>query len=107
MTSQHPEAHPHQRPEERRHDGVEPQRPREAEEEEVESNVVPVLDDEDEQHAEPRTRGDRTGAELSSSSNVLFRWSLLAHEFSEPSGAARGPPALAAAPEAGRRPLQH
>jgi type I restriction enzyme, S subunit len=47
VTTHHTQPEPHQRPEECRHDGVPPQRPGEGPEQELESDPVGVLDDED------------------------------------------------------------
>ena len=54
MTTHHAQPEPHQRPKERRHDGVPPQRPGEGPEQELKSDPVGVLDDEDQQ--DPRRR---------------------------------------------------
>ena len=63
MTTHHAQPEPHQCPEYRHRDGVEPQRPDEAQEEEVELDALPVLDDEDEQDCQAAQRGDRPAAE--------------------------------------------
>ena len=43
------ESEPHQCSEHRHHDGVQPERPREAPPEEVDGDILPILDDEDDE----------------------------------------------------------
>src|SRR5215218_4281814 len=49
VTTHHTQPEPHQRPKERRHDRVPPQRPGEGPEQELESDPVGVLDDENQE----------------------------------------------------------
>jgi hypothetical protein len=82
VATHHAESEPHQRAEERHHDGVEPQRPREAQPQEVEPDVFGVLDDEDDQDADAGERRDRSAAQLAPAAP---RW-LLAHDAASDSG---------------------
>src|SRR4030095_11606076 len=59
VTTHHAQPEPHQRPKERRHDGVPPQRPGEGPEQELESDPIGVLDDEDQQDPETGQRRER------------------------------------------------
>src|SRR5215218_1061789 len=66
MTTHHAQPEPHQRPEQRSNDGVQPQRPGEAHEQEVELDVLGVLENEDEQHPDAGERSDRPTAQPTS-----------------------------------------
>src|SRR5918993_2731615 len=65
VTTHHAQPEPHQRPKDRRHDGVPPQRPGEGPEQELESDPVGVLDDEDQQDPEAGQRRDRPTTQFS------------------------------------------
>ena len=53
VTTHHAQPEPHQRPKERRHDRVPPQRPGEGPEQELESDPVGVLENKDQQDPTP------------------------------------------------------
>src|SRR5829696_3184006 len=63
VAAHYAEAEPHQCAEERDHDRVEPQWPREVEEEEVEAHVLGVLDDEYLEHGQAAERRDAAPGE--------------------------------------------
>src|SRR5829696_6270672 len=64
MPTHHAQPEPHQRPKQRRHDGVPPQRPGEGPEQELESDPVGVLEDEDQEDPEAGERRDRPATQL-------------------------------------------
>src|SRR5436190_13869583 len=71
-TTHHAESDPQQCPENSYQDGVQPERPREAPPQEVETDILSVLDDENDECAAADNGCDRAGADLAS-------WSLLNH----------------------------
>jgi hypothetical protein len=64
VTTHHAQPEPHQRPKQRRHDGVPPQRPGEGPEQELESDPVGVLDDEDQEDPDAGQRSDRPATQF-------------------------------------------
>src|SRR5215212_6660917 len=64
VTTHHTQPEPHQRPKERRHDRVPPQRPGEGPEQELESDPIGVLDDEDQEDPEAGERRDRPATQF-------------------------------------------
>src|SRR5690606_1494348 len=66
-----PQSEPHQRAQHRRHDGVQPQRPTEAQVEEAELDRVGVLDHEDDQRGQAEQGGDGPATEPPSAPSLL------------------------------------
>src|SRR5690606_19826810 len=66
-----PQSEPHQRAQHRRHDGVQPQRPTEAQVEEAELDRVGVLDHEDDQRGQAEQGGDGPATEPPSVPSLL------------------------------------
>src|SRR5215218_729539 len=64
MTTHHTQPEPHQRPKQRRHDRVPPQRPGEGPEQELESDPVGVLNNEDQEDPDTGERRDRPAAQF-------------------------------------------
>src|SRR5215218_7503218 len=64
VTTHHAQPEPHQRPEQRRHDGVPPQRPGEGPEEELEADPVGVLENEDQEDPDAGQRRDRPATQF-------------------------------------------
>src|SRR5215211_8863012 len=64
MTTHHTQSEPHQRPKQRRHDRVPPQRPGEGPEQELESDPVGVLNNEDQEDPDTGERRDRPAAQF-------------------------------------------
>src|SRR5215212_11457152 len=64
VTTHHTQPEPHQRPKQRRHDRVPPQRPGEGPEQELESDPVGVLDDENQEDPDADQRRDRPATQF-------------------------------------------
>src|SRR5215212_4611758 len=64
MSTHHTQPEPHQRPKERRHDRVPPQWPGEGPEQELESDPVGVLDDENQEDPDAGQRRDRPATQF-------------------------------------------
>src|SRR5215207_9903860 len=64
VTTHHAQSEPHQRPKQRRHDGVPPQRPGEGPKEKLESDPVGVLDNEDQEDPDAGERSDRPATQF-------------------------------------------